>query len=48
MYPVLDIGAELPPEFNTQPKPAKLLSLDEATITADKGKWIDDALAAIR
>jgi len=48
MYPVLDIGSDLPPEFNTQPKPTKLLSLDETTITANKGKWIDDALAAIR
>ena len=48
MYPVVDIGADLPAAFDTQPKPAKLLSLDEATITANKGKWIDDALAAIR
>ena len=28
--------------------PAKVLSLDEAQITADKSAWIDEALAAIR
>jgi len=48
MYPVRDIGADLPAAFNTQAKPAKVLSLDEATITTDKGKWIDEALAAIK
>jgi len=48
MYPVRDIGADLPAAFNTQAKPAKILTLDEATITANKGKWIDDALAAIK
>lgn len=48
MYPVRDIGAALPAAFNTQAKPAKILTLDEKTITANKGKWIDDALAAIK
>ena len=48
MYPVRDIGADLPAAFNTQAKPAKILTLDEATITANKAKWIDGALAAIR
>lgn len=48
MYPVRDIGADLPAAFDTQARPAKVLSLDEATITANKGKWIDEALAAIR
>jgi thiamine transport system substrate-binding protein len=48
MYPVRDLGADLPAAFNTQPKPTKVLTLDEATITANKGKWIDEALAAIR
>ncbi len=48
MYPVVDLGTDLPGAFTAQPKPAKLLSLDEATITASKSKWIDDALAAIR
>jgi len=48
MYPVRDIGADLPAAFNTQAKPAKILSLDEKTITANKAKWIDEALTAIR
>jgi thiamine transport system substrate-binding protein len=48
MYPVVDLGADLPPAFNALPKPAKLLSLDEKTITANKDKWIADALAAIQ
>jgi thiamine transport system substrate-binding protein len=48
MYPVRDLGADLPAAFSTQPKPAKILSLDEATITANKAKWIDGALAAIK
>ena len=48
MYPIIDLGSELPAAFNDQPKPAKVLSIDEATITANKGKWIDEALAAIR
>ncbi|HWU99572.1 MAG TPA: thiamine ABC transporter substrate binding subunit [Devosia sp.] len=46
MYPVTAIGSALPPEFPA--KPAKVLSLDEATITANKQAWIDEALAAIR
>jgi len=48
MYPVRDIGADLPAAFNTQAKPSKILTLDEKTIIANKGKWIDDALAAIK
>jgi len=48
MYPVRDIGADLPAAFHAQPLPTKILSLDEATITGNKGKWIDEALAAIK
>ncbi|HVW91891.1 MAG TPA: thiamine ABC transporter substrate binding subunit [Devosia sp.] len=48
MYPVIDLGSDLPAAFSAQPKPAKVLSLDEATITANKAKWIDEALAAIK
>jgi thiamine transport system substrate-binding protein len=48
MYPVRDIGADLPAAFNAQPKTAKVLSLDEKTITAEKARWIDEALAAIK
>lgn len=46
MYPVTDIGADLPVEFG--PQPEKILGLDEATITANKAAWIEEALAAIR
>ncbi|MDR3474008.1 MAG: thiamine ABC transporter substrate binding subunit [Devosia sp.] len=48
MYPVRELGADLPAAFNAQPRPAKILSLDEATITANKARWIDEALAAIK
>lgn len=48
MYPVVDIGADLPPEFAAQPKPKKLLAIDEATITAQSRSWIDAALGALR
>ena len=45
MYPVLDIGADLPAAFGTPP--AKVIKLDEATI-AEKGQaWVDAALAAL-
>jgi thiamine transport system substrate-binding protein len=47
MYPVVDLGADLPAEFAAQPKPAKLLSIDEATVTAQSRTWIDAALGAL-
>ena len=43
MYPV---SGTVPEGF--PPAPAKVLALDEATITANMQAWIDDALAAIR
>jgi thiamine transport system substrate-binding protein len=46
MYPVTGIGDALPAAF--PPPPENILSLDEATITANKSAWIDEALAAIR
>ena len=46
MYPVAAIGDALPAAFPAVPE--KVLSLDEATITANKSAWIDEALAAIR
>ena len=46
MYPVIDLGADLPPAFGTQP--AKVLPVDEATVTAQRNAWIEEALAAIR
>jgi len=48
MYPVIDLGKDLPAAFTAQPKPEKVLTLDEATITSNRGKWIDEALAAIK
>ena len=47
MYPVVDLGADLPAEFAAQPKPETLLSIDEATITAQSRTWIDAALGAL-
>ena len=46
MYPVTSVGDALPSAFPALP--TKVLSLDEATITAQKSAWIDEALAAIR
>ena len=46
MYPVTAVGDKLPGAF--PPAPAKVLSLDETAITADKSAWISEALAAIR
>lgn len=48
MYPAISLGADLPAAFNAQPLPTKVLSIDEATITANKSKWIEEALAAIQ
>ena len=48
MYPVVDLGADLPAAFSSQPKPEKLLSIDEAEITAHSRTWIDAALAALQ
>ncbi|MEQ1771266.1 MAG: thiamine ABC transporter substrate binding subunit [Devosia sp.] len=45
MYPVT-LGADLPAAFGSPPD--KVLTLDEATITANKVAWIEEALAAIR
>jgi len=46
MYPVIDLGADLPAAFG--PQPAKVLPVDEATVTAERNAWIEEALAAIR
>lgn len=48
MYPVIDLGDELPEAFTSQPKPQKVLALDEAEITKDKNAWIEEALAAVQ
>jgi thiamine transport system substrate-binding protein len=46
MYPVIDIGADLPAAFGTPP--AKVLDVDEATIAANSRAWVDAALAALQ
>lgn len=47
MYPVIDIGADLPAAFSEAPTP-KLLKIDEADIAANSRAWVDAALAAIQ
>ncbi len=46
VYPVIDLGADLPAAFGTPP--AHVLPVDEATVTAQRNAWIEEALAAIR
>ncbi|MBN9317808.1 MAG: thiamine ABC transporter substrate binding subunit [Devosia sp.] len=46
MYPVIDIGADLPAAFGTPP--GKVLALDEASIAANSRAWVDAALAALQ
>jgi thiamine transport system substrate-binding protein len=48
MYPVRDLGTDLPAAFSAQPQPKALTPMDAPTITADKGAWIEEALAALR
>lgn len=46
MYPVIDIGADLPAAFGMPP--AKVLVVDEETIAANSRAWVDAALAALQ
>jgi thiamine transport system substrate-binding protein len=46
MYPVVDLGTGLPDAFGKPP--ANTLPVDEATVTANRNAWIEEALAAIR
>lgn len=46
MYPVIDIGPDLPAAFGTPPE--KVLTVDEATIAANSRAWVDAALAALQ
>lgn len=47
MFPVVDIGADLPAAFGEAPTP-KLLEIDAADIAANSRAWVDAALAAIQ
>lgn len=46
MYPVIDIGADLPAAFGA--RPAKVLPVDEAELASNGRSWIDAALAALQ
>lgn len=46
MYPVIDLGADLPAAFGAPPE--KVLTIDEATIAAQSRNWVDAALAALQ
>ena len=48
MYPVIDLGDELPAAFAELPKPETVLSIDEEAITANSRDWAAAALAALR
>ena len=47
MYPVVDIGADLPAAFGEAPVP-KTLIIDEKDIVSSSRAWVDAALAAIQ
>lgn len=47
MFPVVDIGADLPAAFGEAPTP-KLLAIDEQQIIDNSRTWVDAALAAIQ
>lgn len=48
MYAAADIGEAYPPAFSTLVLPRETLMLDEATVTANKSAWIEEALAALQ
>lgn len=48
MYPVVDLGDDLPAAFPDTPQPENILSIDEQEITAKSRDWAAAALAALR
>lgn len=48
MFPVIDIGADLPPAFAEAGAPAKVIAVDEAAVTAGSRTWIEQALGALQ
>ena len=48
MYPVVDVGAALPPAFDQLMIPDEALRLDEADLTANRSAWIEEALGALQ
>jgi thiamine transport system substrate-binding protein len=47
MYAAADIGEAYPPAFADLVMPEETLMLDETTVTANKGAWIEEALGAL-
>jgi len=48
MFPVVDLGEDLAPEFATLPQPEKTLILSDEDILANSPAWIDEMLAAVQ
>ena len=48
MYPVIDIGTDLPAAFRDPGPPAKVIPVDEAAVTESSARWMADALAALQ
>jgi thiamine transport system substrate-binding protein len=46
MYPVIDLGADLPAAFG--PRPKKVIVVDDATVAGNSRAWVDAALAALQ
>jgi len=44
MFPVLDIGEKLPPEFGRLVKPSKTLSFSAEEVRDNRSKWVDEWL----
>jgi thiamine transport system substrate-binding protein len=48
MYPVVDLGDELPSDFPETLPTDKILSIDEDEVTSKSRDWVEAALAALR
>ena len=48
MFPVIDIGGDLPAAFADPGQPPKVIPVDEAAVTAESRNWIEQALAALQ
>lgn len=47
MYPVIDLGKDLPEGFSRMIEPKKVLHIDEKDILANKSAWVEEALSAL-
>ena len=47
MYPVIELGAGLPPAFAALPRPARALSFTPDEVAANRKRWIDEWLEAM-